>query len=186
MQAALCLGLFVLALACNLQFSLSKESTSFNIIGYVPDWRYNTVDWDAIAKHLTHIVLFSVEPTPTGSLTALDRLPNKDIMAKARTAANNNGVKLMMSIGGSARSSAFASATKTEQSRASFVKSIQLMCDAHNLDGVDFNWEAPEPENEEQWQACDKKEKCCSNFNIDLGILSLNYVQCLKITALYL
>ena len=33
----------------------------FSLVGYLPEWRHEGADFDRLAKHLSHLILFSAE-----------------------------------------------------------------------------------------------------------------------------
>ncbi len=48
-------------------------SSDFAVVAYLPEWRYNGVDYEAIADHLTHLIFFSIEVDSQGEFAAMDR-----------------------------------------------------------------------------------------------------------------
>ena len=127
-------------------FQFSKQ---FAVIGYIPEYRQNNIDWKAISPHLTHAILFSLEVTASGEITALDRFPNEQFMQNAKKYFQNKGGKLLVCLGGNARTNGFPFMVKTKNGREVFIKNLKHFLDKHNLDGVDLNWEYPE--NQEEW-----------------------------------
>lgn len=53
-----------------------SESSQFAVIAYLPEWRYEGLDYGNVLKTVTHLVFFSIETSPKGDLMALDRIPN--------------------------------------------------------------------------------------------------------------
>ena len=49
--------------------------------------------WEMV--RLSHLILFSVEPTPAGGITALDRIPRKELLEEAKAEAKNRGTALL-------------------------------------------------------------------------------------------
>ena len=49
-----------------------KDPDDFVVAGYLPEWRYEGAHWADIASVVTHLILFSIEVTPTGALAALE------------------------------------------------------------------------------------------------------------------
>ena len=127
-------------------FQLSKQ---FAVIGYIPEYRQNIIDWKAISPHLTHAILFSLEVKADGELTALDRFPNEQFMENARKYFQNKGGKLLICFGGNSRSNGFPIMVRTKKVRENFIKNLKHLLEKHNLDGVDLNWEYPE--NNDEW-----------------------------------
>ena len=55
-----------------------QNHSKFAVVAYLPEWRYNGVDYDAICEHLTHLIFFSIEVDKQGSFAAMDRYPAVD------------------------------------------------------------------------------------------------------------
>lgn len=76
-----------------------------NMIPFKPSLhRYEGVNWEVVSEHVTHLLLFSLEPNPDGSIAAQDRLPRPELMKRAREATKATGCKLMICFGGNGRS----------------------------------------------------------------------------------
>lgn len=101
-----------LALLSALFLGVSATSAAaakpFAVVGYLPEWRYEGANWDTLTTHLTHLILFSAEPGPDGSLWGLDRLPRHELLEESRAAAKKNGAKLLLCFGGNGRSAGFS------------------------------------------------------------------------------
>ena len=117
--------------------------TPFAVIGYFPDYRELNPVW---AKSLTDIIYFSAEPRPDGTLDT-SRLSEETWQALDALKLQN-GVRLNLSVGGWERSTAFAPMTADLDTRRAFTNTLLEFALAHNLDGVDFDWEFPEDETE--------------------------------------
>ena len=120
-----------------------KDPDGFVVAGYLPEWRYEGAHWESLAKHLTHLIFFSAEPKPDGTITGLDRLPRPELLKEARKAADENDLKLLVCFGGNGRSSGFAAMTGSDKSRKKFVENLAKLLEKKKLDGVDYNWEYP-------------------------------------------
>ena len=133
------LALLLLALATHAY----KDPDGFVVAGYLPEWRYEGAHWESLATHLTHLIFFSAEPKPDGTITGLDRLPRPELLKEARKAADENDLKLLVCFGGNGRSSGFAAMTGSDKSRKKFVENLAKLLEKKKLDGVDYNWEYP-------------------------------------------
>jgi hypothetical protein len=122
---------------------LPHPTASFAYIGYLPEWRYAGANYRTLAAHLSHLLLFSAEPLPTGELSGLDRLPPPAQLAEARAAATAAGCQLLVCFGGNGRSSGFSAMTRSSTARARFVKAAAALVARERLDGIDINWEYP-------------------------------------------
>ena len=129
------------ALLCLLlPLTLAKN---FSFAGYLPEWRYEGANWHTLSSHLTHLILFSAEPLPSGELTGLDRFPRAELLAEARAAAAAHGCKLLLCFGGNGRSSGFSAMSRNKHKRARFVAAVGALLQSTGTDGVDLNWEYP-------------------------------------------
>lgn len=136
---------FIILIIYSIHNIRSKE---FAIIGYIPEYRQNTIDWKAISPHLTHAILFSLELTKTGELAALDRFPNEEFMNSAKKNFQNKGGKLLICFGGNSRTNGFPEMVKEKENRRNFINNLQKLMEEKHLDGVDLNWEYPRDHDE--------------------------------------
>ena len=113
------------------------------VVGYVPEYRYGAMDWAGASKYVTHMVLFSLEVAPDGSITALDRFPDESTAAAARQATRAEGAKLLVCFGGNSRTNGFPAVATSAELRRVFARNVLEFLVAHELDGVDLNWEYP-------------------------------------------
>jgi GH18 family chitinase len=114
----------------------------FRIVGYLPSWRGEEV---AIPyQRLTHLDYAFALPTPAGALTDLRAPGRLDAVVAAAHAA---GVKVCLSIGGwhGGDDSAFEQMAADPAARARFVDAGMAAVAAHQLDGLDIDWEYPDP-----------------------------------------
>ncbi len=122
---------------------LRGAASEFAVAAYLPEWRYEGANWDAIARRCTHVILFSMEPSRDGALLAHDRLPRAELLAQAKAACAAHGAKLLVCFGGNGRSGGFSAMSRAPRARARFVAAVAALVAEHGLDGVDYNWEYP-------------------------------------------
>lgn len=148
----LCASILLSALfgtsVCSKAATDGNGNKQFAVVGYIPEYRYGIIDWDAMCKHLTHAIFFSIEVTAEGELDAMDRFPNSDILARAHDAAKKYGTKLMICFGGNSRSGGFGTLVLSPEKRAHFIQNVMKLLDDNSLDGVDLNWEYPRSQTE--------------------------------------
>jgi len=100
-----------------------------------------------LGREYSDIILFSVEPTASGSLDTRRLDPAGFALAGKLKHA---GVKrVLVTVGGSQRSAHFAEAAVTPHKRAQLIAALLKLCAARQLDGVDFDWEHPKTPVEE-------------------------------------
>jgi len=124
-------------------FVVVEGSRRFYTVGYLPEWRYEGANWNTLTSHLTHVLLFSGEPTEDGGLTGLDRFPREELLNEARDSALKNGAQLLLCFGGNGRSSGFSAMVRNKSNRARFVASARDLVNRLQVDGLDLNWEYP-------------------------------------------
>ncbi|MEV4313176.1 glycosyl hydrolase family 18 protein [Actinocrispum sp. NPDC049592] len=114
----------------------------FRSIGYMPSWSgsVNAVQY----TKLTHINYAFVLPNSNGTLQGV---PDGNKLSQLVSLAHNNGVKVSLSIGGwnDGNDSAFEALAGNAGGRTNFVNGVVNYVNQYNLDGVDIDWEYPDP-----------------------------------------
>lgn len=119
---------------------------AFRIVGYLPEYRIDTID-PAIAAKVTDIVVFSAETTEDGSIR-----PGRwrgEALRKVRGMKEKNGVRLLISVGGWGRSRNFPAVAASPDARKHFADELVRFCEENHFDGVDIDWEHPKGAREE-------------------------------------
>ena len=116
--------------------------TGFKQIGYLPSWSgsVSSVQY----AYLTHVNYAFALPTAAGTLRPID---NASKLASLVTLAHAQGVKVLLSIGGwnDGDDSAFESLAASSGGRTTFVNACVETVDRYGLDGIDVDWEYPDP-----------------------------------------
>lgn len=131
----------------------NTELTDFKVVGYYPDWepeKLNTVDFGV----LTHVCYAFAIPTSDGGLRDLE---NPDTARELIRSAHENGVKVLLSVGGwsyndTPLEGVFMEATSDSERIRRFAENIVSMCDEYGFDGVDMDWEHPRVDGTSAWQ----------------------------------
>lgn len=134
------------SIALVLMLTLRAVSTSepqFIVAAYLPEWRYEGANWEVIMKSVTHLILFSLEISADGAISALDRIPRPMLLNEARAAAIKNNAELLICFGGNGRSEGFRSMVRSALKRQRFIKALVKLCIEYEFNGVDYNWEYP-------------------------------------------
>jgi len=138
---------FYLIVLAHTLASLAEHSAideKFAVVGYLPEWRYQGItDWSGMTRHLTHVILFSLEVSSGGEIEALDRMPSDALVNTIRKAATETHTKILVCFGGNARTNGFPDMVHSQQTRTLFVENVNKFIDKYHLDGVDLNWEYP-------------------------------------------
>ncbi|MCU7501271.1 MAG: glycosyl hydrolase family 18 protein, partial [Bacteroidota bacterium] len=120
----------------------SQNLNNKRVIGYY-NWDNSSYPSTAIDfTSLTHICHAFLWPLADGSLDQSQLALYPDMI----TAAHNNGVKVLVSIGGygtSAQNTGFKTMVNSATARAAFITNLVNFIKANNYDGADFDWEYP-------------------------------------------
>ncbi|MFC4855378.1 glycosyl hydrolase family 18 protein [Actinophytocola glycyrrhizae] len=114
----------------------------FRSVGYLPSWSgsVNSVQYDK----LTHINYAFALPNANGTLQAI---PDPGKLSSLVSLGHSNNVRVSLAIGGwnDGNDSAFEALAANATSRTTFVNSVVNVVNQYNLDGVDIDWEYPDP-----------------------------------------
>ncbi|MFC6087842.1 glycosyl hydrolase family 18 protein [Saccharothrix lopnurensis] len=114
----------------------------FKSVGYLPSWagNVNSVQY----TKLTHINYSFALPNANGTLQGI---PDPGKLTSLVNLAHANGVRVSLAIGGwnDGNDSAFEALAANASSRTTFVNSVVSAVNQYNLDGVDIDWEYPDP-----------------------------------------
>ena len=136
---------FVVAI-CAVGAAATQPSTAagpFAVAAYLPEWRYEGANWDTIARHTSHLILFSLEVTEDGGITARNRLPRPELLRDALDAAARHSTAVLVCFGGNGRSRGFRRMVSRAPRRKRFVRALAKLLRETGLHGVDYNWEYP-------------------------------------------
>lgn len=111
----------------------------FRMVGYVMDWEtaVERIPYDK----LTHINYAFLLPQADGSVV---NVAHPDQLQTIVTAAHQQNVKVLISVGGWGYDAAFEQLAATPESQARFVTSVLAFVAEYQLDGVDIDWEYPD------------------------------------------
>ncbi|MET7279604.1 glycosyl hydrolase family 18 protein [Kribbella sp. NPDC005582] len=114
----------------------------FKSVGYMPSWS-GSVTAIQYSK-LTHINYSFALPNSNGSLQAI---PDPGKLNQLVSLAHQNGVKVSLAIGGwnDGNDSNFEALAANSGSRTTFVNAVMGAINQYDLDGVDIDWEYPDP-----------------------------------------
>src|SRR6185436_5816917 len=120
------------------------EALNYKIVGYMPSWA-GLVSEMQFTK-LTHVNYAFVIPNGDGSLGPVDN-PSK--LTSLVSSAHANGVKVLISIGGwnNGNDSGFETLAASSTGRTNFTNNLVNLVNQYGLDGVDIDWEYPDPDN---------------------------------------
>ncbi|MBM7116001.1 glycosyl hydrolase family 18 protein [Archangium primigenium] len=139
-------------LGCSGQPEASAEETlgaqgqaalATRVVGYFPTWNGNVADIQF--DKLTHVNYSFVVPTAQGGLTGPGSGDSR--LKSLVTAAHAKGVKVLIAVGGwnNGDDSAFEQLAANATARNTFVNNLVNYVTQAGLDGVDIDWEYPDP-----------------------------------------
>lgn len=115
------------------------SAANSTVAAYLPEWRYDSANYERICRVVTHLIFFSLEVLADGRLSALDRVPRKALRDEARPHCR----KMLICVGGNGRSAGFSGAVSTRKTRRTLIAALLALCEKTGFDGVDYNWEYP-------------------------------------------
>jgi len=142
------------------------ESRDLAIFAYVPEYRFSSVNWRDVCDGVTHLVMFSVQPTADGDLRGFDALGNMfkpgSPLRQALQELGPQAPRILFTIGGAGRSEHFAEAVASGKSRKRLAKLLATVFEKLPfIAGVDLDWESPQNQNE--WRDLGKLVKDIRN-----------------------
>lgn len=138
-------GSFLLILFLLLGINTYSQYNDFKVVGYFPNWANMTYDIDNLdCTKLTHINWAFLNPDANGNLGSTSENRN---LKKLVDKAHKYDVKVLISLGGGSASTAgtirtnYFNLISTETKRAGFIHKISEYIKAHDLQGVDVDYE---------------------------------------------
>jgi GH18 family chitinase len=114
----------------------------FRSVGYMPSWAgsVNTIQYNK----LTHINYSFALPNANGTLRPIE---NTAKLQSLVSLGHANNVRVLLAIGGwnNGDDSAFEALAASAGTRTTFVNSVVSVVTQYNLDGIDMDWEYPDP-----------------------------------------
>ncbi|ATB34155.1 glycosyl hydrolase family 18 protein [Melittangium boletus] len=120
-----------------------QAALATRVVGYFPTWNGNVADIQF--DKLTHINYSFVVPTAQGGLTGPGSGDSR--LKSLVTAAHAKGVKVLIAVGGwnDGNDSGFEQLAANATARTAFVNNLVNYVTQAGLDGVDIDWEYPDP-----------------------------------------
>ncbi|GAA0813094.1 glycosyl hydrolase family 18 protein [Spirilliplanes yamanashiensis] len=133
----------VVALAASGTSQAAVLPNGFKSVGYQPSWAGNVAGIQY--SKLTHINYAFV--LPSGGSGAITAVPDPNKLRQLVSLGHQNNVKVSIAVGGwnDGNDSAFEQMAANASSRTTFVNNLLNLVSAYNLDGVDMDWEYPDP-----------------------------------------
>ena len=163
--------LLALMLAVTILGGCQKEERvkKFKLIGYMPNWYSLQVLETAPIERYTHINYAFAIPDKDGKILAL---PSADFAKRLIEIAHENGVKVLISLGGWSYNGielepTFVAATETSEKCEALANNIVEVAVQYGFDGVDLDWEHPKDSTANQYEALVLNlRKACSEKNL--------------------
>mmetsp|Transcript_28750 Transcript_28750/g.58773 ORF Transcript_28750/g.58773 Transcript_28750/m.58773 type:complete len:397 (-) Transcript_28750:81-1271(-) len=136
--------LFIAFNVCTRTTSALYQAEMGGVVAYLPEYRWYVDVEAAVSCCLSDLILFSASVEAGGRLGS-HWIPDSNVK-RARVAADSvpgRTVNVLLCVGGAGRSAGFPAATRTKAKRRKLVQELVVLLERHELDGVDFDWEAP-------------------------------------------
>src|SRR5215211_7129078 len=132
----------ILALSAPGNAQAADLPNGFKSVGYMPSWSGSVTSIQY--NKLTHINYSFALPNADGSLRPID---NTAKLSQLVQLGHQDNTKVLLAVGGwnDGNDSAFESLAASAGGRANFVNSMVNVVNQYNLDGVDIDWEYPDP-----------------------------------------
>ncbi|RKH08954.1 chitinase [Corallococcus sp. CA053C] len=123
--------------------AVESQALSTRVVGYLPTWAgdVNTLQY----SKLSHINYAFALPTAQGGLSGVSSGDAR--LRSLVTQAHAQGVKVLIAVGGwnDGNDSGFEQLAANASTRTAFVNNLVNFVNAAGLDGVDIDWEYPDP-----------------------------------------
>jgi len=111
----------------------------FRVVAYVTD---SILQEQIQFQKLTHVIYSFLIPNPDGTFHILNNPAGiKGLVGRCHL----NGVKILIAIGGWGRDDQFERLAASQKTRAVFLREAFKVVDAYGFDGIDIDWEYPDP-----------------------------------------
>lgn len=117
-----------------------NAARKFAVIGYLPEYRLNSIEPDAIGG-VTDLIYFGLVPNKSGRLTN-SPIPRAALI-KLQSIKQQSHCRLLLSVGGWDRSNGFAELTSSALTRQLFIRNLVQYCRQNGFHGIDYDWEHP-------------------------------------------
>jgi GH18 family chitinase len=114
--------------------------SKFAVIGYLPEYRLDSIKPDAI-RGVTDLIYFGLVPNKNGRLSE-PPIPSAALI-KLQSIKQQSRCRLLFSVGGWDRSNGFAELTSSPTTRQLFIRSLVQYCRQSGFHGIDYDWEHP-------------------------------------------
>lgn len=154
-ERRLCFTFIVLLFFLLIAAPAWAKDPSFRVVGY-----YSATSFDEPLERVqmdcyTHIMYGFLKPQEDGSVLPV---PKPELLQQLVTKAHASDVKVFAAVGGwsyqdQPLAPTFAAMAASTESRARFVQAMLEIVDTYNLDGVELDWEYPQRETAESYEA---------------------------------
>ena len=122
-------------------FLFTNYYSQVKIVGYYPYWyKSSAYTFEKISyENLTHIIHAFAWPKADGTI----EYPKDFLYPELIKAAHNNGLKILIGLGGWGNDKGFAPVASNEDIRKLFISNLVKFIKDNEYDGVDFDWEFP-------------------------------------------
>lgn len=121
------------------------DRKAFQVVGYLPEYRVLKAPVSAV-DNITQLIFFSIEPTTDGGIDTSRLTPQ--VLEKLQQIRAHKPLPIMVAFGGGDRSETFGPMAVNPGARRLFVMDLLQFVVRNGFQGVDFDWEFPDPPQE--------------------------------------
>ncbi|RPH38241.1 MAG: glycoside hydrolase family 18 protein, partial [Planctomycetota bacterium] len=110
------------------------------VLGYYPSWVSRPAPKEIRYDRFTHLAHAFLQTDADGTLKESRAIPNRDLTQRA----HQQGVKVLISLGGAQSARSFRRIVASEESRDRYVAAVVRLAMDHGYDGLDLDWEPTE------------------------------------------
>ena len=123
--------LLVFAGCATMTPSVDKGPRDFKVVGYLPEYEWKNTPV-TVGRHLTDVILFSLEPRTDGTLDAARATP--EFVAMVQEMKRSYGTRVLVCLGGWGRSTGFGAMATDVEKRRRFVSELTRFCVDNGFD----------------------------------------------------
>lgn len=128
-----------------------QKNDDFKVIGYLPWYRFRTVDLDNLSG-LSHVIIFSLVPDFEGNIVK-DNINSRGNVKEISIKLRRLGISPLVCIAGWADTYPFKDVVVDDVKRTRLAEALANYCLDNNLDGIDFDWEFPKTQEQKDGYA---------------------------------
>lgn len=143
-----------IAIALTLGCAMMAHAVADKVVGFFPYWSQYSQFYPKDIRYslLTHIHYASLNPSSDGTVALADENDAPNLKELAKLSAEN-GVKLVVSVGGMEMESTLQEIAASEESRNAFASNLVSWMESNGASGIEIDWQNLAAENTADYSA---------------------------------